>query len=178
MWFFSRCHIRFIRLYSKDMFWICVCLCTHSPPQAHLYIVVMLLNCTVLLLSEALIKPKLEQAKSEADSWNQNFDYYVYCGNNKGGKHNPAKEQVLLTTYINVHNIFGKLQPKILPSPPFGWLRSLLRPGCRNIKLPMNIRIIWMSGGGATKVRRAKRFAKAATKCSDKCLVMLRKYVM
>jgi hypothetical protein len=66
---------------------------------------------------------------------------------------------------------------KLLPSPPVGWLNSLLSPGCRNTKFPMNNRIMWISWGGATSVRRAKRFANAATKCSDKCLVELRKFI-
>ena len=82
-----------------------------------------------------------------------------------------------LILLFSLYRITSSSCHKLLPSPPVGWLNSLLSPGCRNTKLPMNIRIMWISWGGATSVRRAKRFANAATKCSDKCLEKLRKFI-
>lgn len=55
-------------------------------------------------------------------------------------------------------------------SPPCGWSISLFNPGCRSNRLPMKRRIIKISSGGATNVRRASRFANAATNASGKCL--------
>lgn len=55
-------------------------------------------------------------------------------------------------------------------SPPCGWSISLFSPGCRSNRLPMKNRIIWISSGGATNVRRASRFANAATNASGRCL--------
>lgn len=57
----------------------------------------------------------------------------------------------------------------ISPSP-CGWSISRLSPGCRSSKLPTKSRIIRMSSGGATNVKRASRFANAATNASGKCL--------
>lgn len=55
-------------------------------------------------------------------------------------------------------------------SPPCGWSISLLSPGCRSNRLPTKSKIIKISSGGATNVRRASRFANAATNASGKCL--------
>lgn len=55
-------------------------------------------------------------------------------------------------------------------SPPCGWSISLFNPGCRSNRLPTKSRIIKISSGGATNVRRASRFANAATNASGRCL--------